>query len=67
MRVSTLRSEAAANKPALNGTVSANNVQMSDKDIALPVQIPSVTLSVGFDLTPKLPSDAVVQWRPGTH
>ncbi len=35
-----------ADKPALNGAVSASNVQMSGKDIAQPVQIPSIHLNL---------------------
>jgi uncharacterized protein involved in outer membrane biogenesis len=41
-----IRGEAA--KPALNGTVTASNIQVSGKDIAQPIQIPSAT----FNLTP---------------
>jgi hypothetical protein len=35
-----------ANKPALNGTITASNIQMSGKDIAQPIQIPAVTLNL---------------------
>ncbi len=35
-------------KPALNGTITASNIQMSGKDIAQPIQVPSAT----FNLTP---------------
>jgi AsmA protein len=41
-----IRGESA--KPALNGTVTASNIQISGKDIAQPIQIPSAT----FNLTP---------------
>jgi AsmA protein len=36
----------AADKPALNGTLSARNVQMSGKDIVQPVQVPAVNLTL---------------------
>ncbi|HET7440166.1 MAG TPA: AsmA family protein, partial [Terriglobales bacterium] len=36
----------AADKPALNGTVSASNVQATGKDIAQPVQIKAVNLAL---------------------
>jgi len=36
----------AANQPTLNGTITASNIQMSGKDIAQPIQIPSVTLNL---------------------
>jgi AsmA protein len=41
-----IRGESA--KPALNGTVTASNIQVSGKDIPQPIQIPSAT----FNLTP---------------
>jgi len=43
-----LQARGAADKPALNGTVSASNVQISGKDIAQPVQVEAVT----FNLNP---------------
>ena len=36
----------AAAKPALNGTMTASNIQVSGKDIAQPIQIPSATLNL---------------------
>jgi uncharacterized protein involved in outer membrane biogenesis len=41
-----IQARGAADKPALNGTIVANNVQMSGKDIPQPVQIPSVNLKL---------------------
>ena len=41
-----LAARGAANKPALNGTITASNIQMSGKDIAQPIQIPSVILNL---------------------
>jgi AsmA protein len=41
-----IRATGAANKPALNGTVLARNVQMTGKQIAKPVQVPSVNLNL---------------------
>jgi autotransporter translocation and assembly factor TamB len=41
-----IRVRGAADKPAMNGTIVASNVQMSGKDIAQPVQIPSVNLNL---------------------
>ncbi len=35
-----------ADKPALNGTISGSNIQLSGKSIAQPVQIPSVNLNL---------------------
>jgi hypothetical protein len=32
--------------PVLNGTITASNIQMSGKDIAQPIQIPSMTLNL---------------------
>src|SRR5882724_11708237 len=37
-----IEARGAANKPALNGTISASNIQMTGKDIAQPIQIPSL-------------------------
>jgi uncharacterized protein involved in outer membrane biogenesis len=36
----------AANKPTLNGTMTASNIQMSGKDISQPIKIPSLTLTL---------------------
>ena len=41
-----IRATGAVNKPALNGTVIARNVQMTGKQIAKPVQVPSVNLNL---------------------
>jgi AsmA protein len=41
-----LQARGAADKLALNGTLSARNVQMSGKDIAQPVQVPAVNLTL---------------------
>jgi uncharacterized protein involved in outer membrane biogenesis len=41
-----IEARGAANKPTLNGTITAKNIQLSGKDIAEPIQIPSVTLSL---------------------
>jgi AsmA protein len=41
-----IEARGAANKPALNGTITASNLQMSGKDIAQPIQIPSATLNL---------------------
>ena len=41
-----LEARGAANKPALNGTITASNIQMTGKDIAQPIQIPSLTLNL---------------------
>lgn len=41
-----LEARGAADKPSLNGTITAKNIQMSGKDIAQPIQIPSVTLNL---------------------
>jgi hypothetical protein len=35
-----------ADKPALNGTITGSNIQLSGKNIAQPVQIPSVNLNL---------------------
>jgi AsmA protein len=35
-----------ADKPALNGTINGSNIQLSGKNIAQPVQIPSVNLNL---------------------
>jgi AsmA protein len=35
-----------ADKPALNGTITGNNIQLSGKTIAQPIQIPSVNLNL---------------------
>jgi uncharacterized protein involved in outer membrane biogenesis len=41
-----IEARGAANKPALNGTITASNIQMTGKDIVQPIQIPSVTLNL---------------------
>ena len=41
-----IQARGAADKPAMTGTIIASNVQMSGKDIAQPVQIPSVNLNL---------------------
>lgn len=41
-----IQARGSAAKPALNGTVTASNVQMSGKDIAKPIQIQSVNLNL---------------------
>jgi AsmA protein len=41
-----IRATGPANKPALNGTITASNLQLSGKDIAQPVQIQSVNLNL---------------------
>ena len=41
-----LQARGPADKPALNGTVVASNVQLSGKQIAQPVQIPSLNLNL---------------------
>ncbi len=41
-----IQARGAADKPALNGMVTASNIQMSGKDIAQPVQIQSVNLTL---------------------
>jgi hypothetical protein len=44
----TIQVRGPAVKPALNGTITASNIQMSGKDIAQPIQVPSAI----FSLTP---------------
>ncbi|HET7205071.1 MAG TPA: AsmA family protein [Terriglobales bacterium] len=41
-----IQARGPANKPALNGDVVARNIQMSGKDIAQPVQVPSLNLKL---------------------
>ena len=41
-----IQARGSADRPALNGTISASNIQMSGKDIAQPVQIQSVNLNL---------------------
>ncbi len=41
-----MQARGPADKPALNGTISASNIQMSGKNIAQPVQIPSIDLNL---------------------
>jgi uncharacterized protein involved in outer membrane biogenesis len=41
-----IEARGAANKPALNGTITATNIQMTGKDVAQPIQIPSLALNL---------------------
>jgi len=41
-----IQARGSASKPALNGTISASNVQATGKDIAQPVQIPQATFAL---------------------
>ncbi len=41
-----IQARGSASKPALNGTISASNVQATGKDIAQPVQIPEATFAL---------------------
>jgi len=41
-----IQARGSSSKPALNGTVSASNVQVTGKDIAQPVQIPQATFAL---------------------
>src|SRR5215470_6966209 len=41
-----IQARGAANKPALNGNILGSNIQLSGKDIAQPVQIPSLNLKL---------------------
>jgi AsmA protein len=41
-----VRATGPADKPALNGTITASNIQLSGKDIPQPVQIPSLNLNL---------------------
>ncbi len=41
-----INAKGAADKPALNGTITADNVQMSGKDIPQPVQVSNVNLNL---------------------
>jgi hypothetical protein len=41
-----IQAKGAADKPALNGDINASNIQMSGKEIAQPVQIQAVNLSL---------------------
>ncbi|PYX87445.1 MAG: hypothetical protein DMG68_11715 [Acidobacteria bacterium] len=41
-----IQARGPANKPALNGTVNARNVQMSGKEIPQPVQVPAMDLTL---------------------
>src|SRR5215831_1659331 len=58
-----IQARGAANKPALNGTITASNIQMTGREIAQPVQIQSVNLH----LTPaQIQSDPFVVTSGGT-
>ena len=41
-----INAKGAADKPALNGTITADNVQMSGKDVPQPVQVSNVNLNL---------------------
>jgi uncharacterized protein involved in outer membrane biogenesis len=41
-----INAKGAADKPALNGTITANNVQMTGKDVPQPVQVSNVKLAL---------------------
>jgi uncharacterized protein involved in outer membrane biogenesis len=41
-----VQARGAANKPALNGSVSASNIQVSGKDAPQPVEVPAVSLNL---------------------
>jgi uncharacterized protein involved in outer membrane biogenesis len=41
-----IQARGPADKPALNGTIAGSNIQLSGKNIAQPVQIPSVNLNL---------------------
>src|SRR5215469_462965 len=58
-----IQARGAANKPALNGTITAGNIQMTGREMAQPVQIQSVNLH----LTPaQIQSDPFVIASGGT-
>jgi AsmA family len=58
-----LQARGAAYKPALNGTITASNIEVSGKEIAQPVHIPSMNLH----LTPaQIQSDPFVITSGGT-
>src|SRR5215471_4838745 len=58
-----IQARGPANKPALNGTITASNIQMTGREIAQPVQIQSVNLH----LTPaQIQSDPFVIASGGT-
>jgi AsmA protein len=41
-----IEARGAANKPTLNGTMTASNIQMTGKEIVQPINIPSLTLNL---------------------
>jgi hypothetical protein len=41
-----IEARGAANNPTLNGTITARKIQLTGKEIAQPIQIPSVTLNL---------------------
>ncbi len=41
-----IQARGAADKPALTGTIAASNIQLSGKNVAQPVQIPSLNLNL---------------------
>jgi uncharacterized protein involved in outer membrane biogenesis len=41
-----VQARGAADKPALNGTVNGNTIQMTGKDVPQPVQIPAINLAL---------------------
>jgi AsmA protein len=41
-----IQARGSADKPALNGTLAGRNVQVTGKDVAQPVQIPSINLAL---------------------
>lgn len=58
-----LQARGAANKPALNGTITASNIEMSGREIAQPVHIQTINLH----LTPaQIQSDPFVITSGGT-
>ena len=51
-----IEARGAANKPALNGTITASNIQMTGKDVAQPIQIPSVAMNLTPSQVHPIPS-----------
>ncbi len=41
-----IQARGPADKPALNGTITGNNIQLSGKSVAQPIQIPSVNMNL---------------------
>lgn len=41
-----VQARGAMDKPALNGTINASNIQMTGKDVPQPVQVPSINLAL---------------------